>query len=76
MGNLFFIKIKPFQVASLDTLLQIAMVQAKSLVKAEYCTVKLLDLDRIELAETKLTYVAHEVLKDNKYLKILIMMFD
>ncbi|XP_026315730.1 cGMP-dependent 3',5'-cyclic phosphodiesterase-like [Hyposmocoma kahamanoa] len=49
------------QVASLDTLLQIAMVQAKSLVKAEYCTVKLLDLDRIELAETKLTYVAHEV---------------
>lgn len=37
------------------------MEQAKSLVKAEYCTVKLLDLDRNELAETKLTYVAYDV---------------
>lgn len=47
------------------------MQQAKSLVKAEYCTVKLLDLDRDELAETKLTYVAHEVRINNKYKKSL-----
>ncbi|XP_049868300.1 cGMP-dependent 3',5'-cyclic phosphodiesterase-like isoform X2 [Pectinophora gossypiella] len=39
------------QVASLDTLLQIAMEQAKLLTKAEYCSVKMVDVDRMELVE-------------------------
>ena len=37
--------------ASLDTLLQIAMEQAKQLTKAERCSVLLIDVDRMELVE-------------------------
>ncbi|XP_059055521.1 cGMP-dependent 3',5'-cyclic phosphodiesterase-like [Achroia grisella] len=40
------------QVASLDTLLQIAMEQAKQLTKAEYCAVMLVDVERMELVES------------------------
>ncbi|KAM3963607.1 cGMP-dependent 3',5'-cyclic phosphodiesterase [Aphomia sociella] len=40
------------QVASLDTLLQIAMEQAKHLTKAEYCSVMLIDVERMELVES------------------------
>ncbi|KAL0881167.1 hypothetical protein ABMA27_002280 [Loxostege sticticalis] len=40
------------QVASLDTLLQIAMEQAKQLTKAEHCSVMLVDVDRMELVDT------------------------
>ncbi|XP_032515588.1 cGMP-dependent 3',5'-cyclic phosphodiesterase-like [Danaus plexippus] len=39
------------QVASLETLLQMAMEQAKQLTKAEYCSVMLVDVDRMELVE-------------------------
>ncbi|XP_047530580.1 cGMP-dependent 3',5'-cyclic phosphodiesterase-like [Vanessa atalanta] len=39
------------QVASLETLLQIAMEQAKQLTKAEYCSVMLVDVDRMELVQ-------------------------
>ncbi|XP_045447651.1 cGMP-dependent 3',5'-cyclic phosphodiesterase-like [Melitaea cinxia] len=39
------------QVASLETLLQIAMEQAKQLTKAEHCSVMLVDVDRMELVE-------------------------
>lgn len=38
--------------ASLDTLLQIAMEQAKQLTKAEHCSVMLVDVDRMELVDT------------------------
>ncbi|CAH0714694.1 unnamed protein product, partial [Brenthis ino] len=38
-------------VASLDTLLQIAMEQAKQLTKAEYCSVFLIDVDSMELVK-------------------------
>ncbi|XP_052748765.1 cGMP-dependent 3',5'-cyclic phosphodiesterase-like isoform X2 [Galleria mellonella] len=40
------------RVASLDTLLQIAMEQAKKLIKAEYCSVMLVDVERMELVES------------------------
>ncbi|KAI8422778.1 hypothetical protein MSG28_006523 [Choristoneura fumiferana] len=40
------------QVASLDTLLQMAMDQAKHLIRAEYCAVMLIDVDRMEFVET------------------------
>ncbi|CAG4949373.1 unnamed protein product [Colias eurytheme] len=39
------------QVASLETLLQIAMDQAKQLTKAEYCSVLLIDMERMELVQ-------------------------
>ncbi|XP_050347355.1 cGMP-dependent 3',5'-cyclic phosphodiesterase-like [Nymphalis io] len=39
------------QVASLETLLQIAMEQAKQLTKAEFCSVMLVDVDRMELVQ-------------------------
>ncbi|XP_072939008.1 cGMP-dependent 3',5'-cyclic phosphodiesterase-like [Epargyreus clarus] len=39
------------QVASLSTLLRIAMGQAKQLTKAEYCSVMLVDLDTMELVD-------------------------
>jgi GAF domain-containing protein len=37
------------QVASLETLLQIAMEQARLLTKAEFCSVMLVDVDKMEL---------------------------
>ncbi|KAH9644091.1 hypothetical protein HF086_015421 [Spodoptera exigua] len=40
------------QVASLETLMQIAMDQAKQLTKAEHCTVMLIDIDNMELYES------------------------
>ncbi|CAH0581575.1 unnamed protein product [Chrysodeixis includens] len=40
------------QVASLETLLQIAAEQAKQLVRAEYCNVFLVDVDRMELVDS------------------------
>uniref|UniRef100_A0A2A4J9P4 Phosphodiesterase n=1 Tax=Heliothis virescens TaxID=7102 RepID=A0A2A4J9P4_HELVI len=40
------------QVASLETLLQIAMEQAKQLTKAEYCSVMLIDVDKMELYDS------------------------
>lgn len=40
------------KVASLDTLLQIAMDQAKHLIRADYCAVMLIDVDRMEFVET------------------------
>ncbi|KAJ0175809.1 hypothetical protein K1T71_008968 [Dendrolimus kikuchii] len=40
------------QVASLDTLLKITMEQAKLLTKAEYCSVKLIDVDKMELIDS------------------------
>ncbi|KAJ2950181.1 hypothetical protein O0L34_g11539 [Tuta absoluta] len=39
------------QIASLETLLQIAMEQAKGLTKAGHCSVKLVDFDSMELVE-------------------------
>ncbi|XP_034827104.1 cGMP-dependent 3',5'-cyclic phosphodiesterase-like [Maniola hyperantus] len=39
------------QVASLETLLQMAMEQAKLLTRAEYCSVMLVDVDRMELVK-------------------------
>lgn len=35
----------------METLLQMAMEQAKQLTKAEYCSVMLVDVDRMELVE-------------------------
>ncbi|XP_075974059.1 cGMP-dependent 3',5'-cyclic phosphodiesterase-like isoform X2 [Anticarsia gemmatalis] len=40
------------QVASLETLLRIAMDQAKQLTKAEHCTVMLIDVDRMDLYDS------------------------
>ncbi|XP_022814516.1 cGMP-dependent 3',5'-cyclic phosphodiesterase-like [Spodoptera litura] len=44
------------QVASLDTLLKIAMGQAKQLTKAEQCIVWLVDVDNMQLYESCSTY--------------------
>ncbi|XP_013196675.1 cGMP-dependent 3',5'-cyclic phosphodiesterase [Amyelois transitella] len=40
------------QVASLETLLRIAVEQAKLLTKAEYCSVMLVDVERMELVDS------------------------
>ncbi|XP_028164363.1 cGMP-dependent 3',5'-cyclic phosphodiesterase-like [Ostrinia furnacalis] len=47
------------QVASLDTLLQIAMDQAKQLTKAEYCSVMLVDVERMELIDSSAHWKNH-----------------
>ncbi|CAG9785793.1 unnamed protein product [Diatraea saccharalis] len=41
------------KVASLDTLLNIALEQAKQLTKAEHCWVMLVDVDKMELVDSK-----------------------
>ncbi|KAI5639906.1 3'5'-cyclic nucleotide phosphodiesterase domain-containing protein [Phthorimaea operculella] len=48
------------QIASLETLLQIAMEQAKNLTKAEHCSVKLVDFDRMELVEAPIYGVGNQ----------------
>ncbi|CAH2232670.1 jg5295 [Pararge aegeria aegeria] len=55
------------QVASLETLLQIAMEQAKLLTKAEYCSVMLVDLDRMELVKSSRQTLTDDPVPENRF---------
>ncbi|XP_052739324.1 cGMP-dependent 3',5'-cyclic phosphodiesterase-like [Bicyclus anynana] len=55
------------QVASLDTLLQIAMEQAKLLTRAEYCSVMLVDMDRMELVKNTSRTQTDDSVTENRF---------